>query len=143
MHMLFSTNIFIWTAVSCNCSEGTAASDYPLSWDGKSYFQVGHGSAEQTICNLRSLGCATPVGMPAGQCRPTLGSRQKPPGCSPCQCPPVLSPACGVNCARLRQVEGSPGHRVGNGARPPFPGSKGSGRDMQTAHRGAARLWLR
>lgn len=84
--MLFSTNIFIWTAVSCNCSEGTAASDYPLSWDGKSYFQVGHGSAEQTICNLWSLGCATPVGMLAGQCWPTLGSRQKPPGCSPCQC---------------------------------------------------------
>lgn len=39
--MLFSTNIFIWTAVSCNCSEGTAASHYPLPWDGKSYFQVG------------------------------------------------------------------------------------------------------
>lgn len=42
--MLFSTNIFIWTAVSCNCSEGTTASQIPLSWDGKSYVQVGHGS---------------------------------------------------------------------------------------------------
>lgn len=25
--MLFSTNIFIWTAVSCNCSEGTTATE--------------------------------------------------------------------------------------------------------------------
>lgn len=102
--MLFSTNIFIWTAVSCNCSEGTAASDYPFSWDGKSYFQVGHGLAEQTICNLWSLGCAAPAGMPAGRHCLALGSWQNPPGFPPCRYLPALSPACGVNYAWLGQL---------------------------------------
>lgn len=48
MHMLFSTNIFIWTAVSCNCSEGTAAADRTVAWGWQKLLQAGQGLAEPT-----------------------------------------------------------------------------------------------
>lgn len=53
--MLFSTNIFIWTAVSCNCSEGTTATEFNAQLGYQKLLQFYIGLFVLNVGNPRAL----------------------------------------------------------------------------------------
>lgn len=64
--MLFSTNIFIWTAVSCNCSEGTAASELHTCWGWQKLLSSGSWLDSMTNLQPRVHGVSWSFGNTAG-----------------------------------------------------------------------------
>ena len=115
--------------MSCNCSAGTAASDYPLPGMAKAAFQQVTAGPKHTVCNLRSSGRAAPAGTPAGQRR-----RDAPvPG------PTSAEPRLRGNRAWLGQASGSWMAQDRERGAAALPGSQASGHQVQTASGGAAR----